>query len=373
MVRSANVNWRIKICSFRECFGGRVADPLKNMFPDTSSPANCEDARDRLVLALSELCKTSSDHYAGIRRKDGVFLKRHHGDVAASSLMYNTIHKLQSALPHTLVGAFTAKPIKLRERQTIYRRPSSDLYQKIRHRVRTWRERSDSSTTISHHDEPFWVRIHSTDQVGFILAVVETAFNEGYNVLDVRMGKESPDTRSVYILATGYLNVQDEKRLVDSLQKHGKATRESPSADLQSLDTRGSVWRLKTIVANRPGMLAGILTVLALYNMRVLDIHFLRPINGDAYGVESRVRIKLTFEHDCESGQDNPPVANSALNDPEFALDFIAAEVTLLPGFYSVGPARLVRHSVGSNIHDLRISPMGCDPRTNPTDASGSR
>jgi hypothetical protein len=320
-----------------------VPDPLKHMFPVASSPSNCQDARDSLILALRKLCDPSTIHYAVFVERMAVFLKRHYGDMPASSLMYNTIHKLQSTLPHTLVGGFMATPIELPGGQTVYRRPSSDLYLKIRDRVRAWLERPEPRYAISHQGTPFWVRIRSTDHVGFILAVVDTAFNAGYNVLDVRMGKESPDTRSVYILTAEYLNQQHhERHLLSSLEKHGITTKESPSTDLQPLDSNGGeVWQLETIVANRPGMLARILTALALYHMRVLNVAFPRQNLDDGYSGESRVRIELTFERDSTHADENSNPDQSHLNDPEFALDFIAAELTLLPGFYSVSPARL--------------------------------
>jgi hypothetical protein len=317
-----------------------VPDPLEHLFHGASA-SSCEEVRSVLVSALAELCNESSPHHAVFLERMAIFLKRNQGDVPASSLMYHTIHKLQRALPHTVVGFFMPRAIEVSERRTVYRRPSSHLYIRIRERIRGWRRLYEPLEASVHASDPFWIRIESTKRVGFALEVVECVFNAGYNVLDINMGQETTNTRSLYMFVAPYLNVRVNQTVVEALDEcHVLAeVCESPPKSLQPLTANGPVWHLQTIVANRPGMLARVLTALALIHMRVLNIKFM-PGQSTAV-TDNRSHIDLWFEHDS-----NYPVgfADPDLpypDDTQFLLDCIAAELTLLPGFYSVSPAQL--------------------------------
>lgn len=112
--------------------------------------------------------------------------------------------------------------------------------------------------------------------------------------------------------------------------------REPPRLTANSSDEQ--MWRLTTVVANRPGMLVRVLTALALYRMRLLDVKI--GAGGSSKGAAKGLlaKIKLTFERgraDLDYAKD---FGSLIMNDAQVTLDLIAAELTSLPGFYSVTP-----------------------------------
>jgi hypothetical protein len=317
---------------------------LRRLFSMGSSPDNCHTARTELKHAFEQIRKNSSPHHAVFQQRVAMFLKRNYGDVPASSLMYHTILSLNEGVSKGPVRFFSPKPQRLPHGETVYRRPSSDLYMQIRLQIREWRKKK-----LSPSQEPgakkgaFWIKVRSLERVGFALEVVEAVFYAGYNVLKLKMGQETrtSDTRVIYMQVEAYLSAPPKDELIEILcEKHRYDARPigKPPTKLRRHVSEGQKWKLTTIVAHRPGMLARVLTALALNHMRVLSIT-LEPYESTSGGPRKRVRLtfdKAPTDKTKRKKDQDPPYPE----DSQFALDFIAAELASLPGFYAVTPAQ---------------------------------
>ena len=317
---------------------GQKLDSLADIFRQSTTPEGFRAARTRLRDALVGIRKNSSDYHKVFCERMALFLKEHPSDVPASSLMYSTLHRLYRSSSRSRVKFFKSGITTL-PTGVVYWRPSSQLYLKIRLQIQQWR-RNQSLPSISRQQQggEFGLKILTNEGLGFVFNIVKAIFYEGYNVRKLRLGMEKNGDRVIYMKVAPYLHAG--KDLITNLtQKYSYIVepvgKKFPA--LRPLPSQGQRWRLDILVADRPGMLARALVPLAHFDMQVLDIRI--GIKKSKMGVRGpHNRIQATFKR-SKIGQRKGEVIDKGLQrpkNPQFALDFIAADLTSQPGFYSV-------------------------------------
>lgn len=324
-------------------------DSLSSLFSVGSSPETCQKARLALRRALSQIRKKGTAYYKVFRKRVTLFLKIHAGDVPTSSQLYETILRHSPKKSAGPVRLFKSEPVQLPNGDTVYWRSSSRLYLKIRSRIREWSKRPLVGVAKESGDRLRWIKVRSLDRLGFALEVAEAVFYAGFNVRTILMGRESKDseTRVMYLRVAPYLDKRPIKTLLaDLCYKHRyevslfKGTPKKPEPH-RCLEPR---WNLVAHVADRPGMLARVLTALALIKMRILNITIEQVTRKKGTSAGARNKVTLIFYRPLDSNCDDKPMQfqnkrkdpDLPESEPHLALDFIAAELTSIPGFYSV-------------------------------------
>jgi len=123
-------------------------------------------------------------------------------------------------------------------------------------------------------------------------------------------------------------------------------------------------WQLRAEVADRPGMVARVLTSLALIRMRVLNITIKQVPRKEGSSAGSRHKVMVVFYRPRKRNyKENPDLPDS---EPELAIDFVAAELTSIPGFYSVTLQRQRKRRIPSGKHVRRLSAEKTSPTNRP-------
>lgn len=317
---------------------GKDLDALADIFRQSTSPEGFRAARNRLRDALVGIRRKSSDSHKVFCERMALFLKEPPSDVPASSLMYSTLHRLYRSSSRSRVKFFKSGITTL-PTGVVYWRPSSQLYLKIRLQIQQWR-RNQSLPSLSREQGPeFCMKIVTRPNLGFVFNIVKAIFYEGYNVRKLRLGVEPDGDRVMHMKVGPYLHAGNDKELITNLSEKCNCVveRAGKIPVLPPLPSQGRRWRLDIILADRPGMLARALAPLAHSEMQVLDIRI--DVDKTKMGVRGpRNLIEVTFKK-AKRGQRKGEVIDKGLQlpkDPQFALDFIAADLTSQPGFYSV-------------------------------------
>jgi hypothetical protein len=325
-------------------------DSLRWLFSVGSSPETCQKARLELRRALADVSKEGTKYHTVFNERVALFLKIPAGDVPASSQLYETIFNLSHKKSAGPVHLFKSKLMPLPNGGTVYWRPSSRLYLKIRTQIRHWSTNVSAESGNNSDSKPtYWIKVWSLDRLGFALDVAEAVFYAGYNVLHVLMGREreGSETRVMYVEVEPYLNGPPvETLLADLYYKHRyevELHEGMPEQPLPHLCTEPA-WRLEAHVADRPGMLARVLTALALIERRILNITIEHVPSNEGSSAGARNEVTIIFYQPAQLDRNDKRKSfrnqsrDSDLPDSELylATDFVAAELTSIPGFYSV-------------------------------------
>lgn len=188
------------------------------------------------------------------------------------------------------------------------------------------------------------VQIGSEERVGSVLHVVRSIFYEGYNVKKIYLGQRKDGARVMQVDVAPYLHAGSD--LIGRLQNeyHCPVEIAGNSEPLRPLSPSNQKWALDIIVADRPGMLARAFAALALRDMQVLDIQIGDVDSSTGPGCGPRHEIRVIFE---KSDKVIIPKVDPRKDDfrfpkhGRFVFDFIAADLSSQPGFYSVKIAKL--------------------------------